>query len=127
MCAVASVSEIRQAAHQIAETHRQELVQQKVEVEDPAIFREDLSTILRTTESCWISYYTHNKDHSIIGHILGVIPTGENEYLRWNSTAKRHISNLSFDELADEVLSDRHNLFPDVYLFGFISRGRAAI
>jgi len=118
---VASMYEIRHVVQQIADKHQQELVQRKVEIENPEILKEELSSILSSAECCWIGYYTHNKKQTIIGHIFGVIPTANNRYARWNSAVKNHIATLSFDELVTEILDDRHKLFSDVNIFGFMA------
>jgi len=118
-----SIEGVTDGAQFVAKLNGQELVQKKTVIKDLSVLKEDLSTLLQEADSCWIAYFTGQKENRLIGHMIGVIPTAPGEYSRWHSSSTdKRIAKLGIDELTQEIMDDYHAKIPDMYIFGFYSK-----
>ena len=75
---------------------------------------------LKDAKSAWVLFYEH-VDGSLQGHMISVIKTGPNEFVKWDAdeTAVNKLENVNIKQLADYVDERRLKTVNNVEIFSF--------
>ena len=105
---------------QISKRYGQELRHKSIIETDIDKFSSLILNSLVGAKSAWISLYQFNEENHFVGHIIGVIRLGENEFLRWDiADGENKIKPMTAEQLAKYVDEQRTTNVKNVDVFAF--------